>query len=73
MFAPISGVLLVDYIFLRRGRLNVSQIFEDARDGHYRFFGGFNLPALGCVLLGQLLYVWLLDPVSWRRADRCAC
>jgi NCS1 family nucleobase:cation symporter-1 len=64
MFAPISGVLLVDYLILRRGRLNLSQIFEDARDGDYRFHGGLNLAALGCVLLGQLLYIWLLDPVS---------
>jgi NCS1 family nucleobase:cation symporter-1 len=64
MFAPIAGVLLVDYLLLRRRRLNVSQIFEDAPQGHYRFVGGFNLAALGCVLGGQLLYVWLLDPVS---------
>ena len=64
MFAPISGVVLADYLLIRRGRLNVSQIFEDAQDGHYRFFRGFNLPALGCVLLGQLVYLWLLDPVS---------
>jgi NCS1 family nucleobase:cation symporter-1 len=64
MFAPISGVLMVDYLFLRRRRLNVSQIFEDGSHGHYRFLGGFNPAALGCVLAGQLLYVWLLDPVN---------
>jgi NCS1 family nucleobase:cation symporter-1 len=64
MFAPISGVVLVDYLVLRRGRLNASQIFEDDPAGDYHFTRGFNLPALGCVLLGQLLYVWLLDPVS---------
>ena len=64
MFAPISGVVVVDYLVLRRGRLNVSQIFEDAKGGHYRFLGGFNVLALGCVLLGQSLYIWLLDPVS---------
>lgn len=64
MFAPISGLLLVDYFLLRRGRLNVSQIFEDGAHGHYRFLGGFNPAALGCVLLGQALYVWLLDPVT---------
>jgi NCS1 family nucleobase:cation symporter-1 len=64
MFAPISGVLLVDYLILRRRRLNVSQLFEDAEAGHYRFQRGFNIPALGCMVLGQLLYVWLLDPVS---------
>jgi NCS1 family nucleobase:cation symporter-1 len=66
MFAPISGVLLVDYFVLRRRRLNVSQLFEDHPSGHYRFFGGFNVPALFCMVLGQLLYIWLLDPVSLR-------
>lgn len=64
MYAPISGVLLVDYFFLRRQRINVSQIFEDAPHGHYFFTGGYNWAALGCVLLGQILYVWLLDPVT---------
>lgn len=64
MYAPISGVLLVDYFLLRRQRINVSQIFEDAPAGHYFFVRGFNPAALGCVLLGQLLYVWLLDPVT---------
>jgi NCS1 family nucleobase:cation symporter-1 len=64
MFAPISGVLLVDYFFLRHRRLNVSQLFEDAPSGHYRFHGGFNLASLFCMVLGQVLYVWLLDPVS---------
>jgi NCS1 family nucleobase:cation symporter-1 len=64
MFAPISGVLLVDYLVLRRGRLNLSQIFEDGPRGHYHFVRGFNAAALACVLLGQLLYLWLLDPLS---------
>ena len=63
-FAPISGVLLVDYFLLRRQRLNLSQIFEDAPSGHYRFMGGFNLPALACMVLGQLLYVWLYNPAT---------
>jgi NCS1 family nucleobase:cation symporter-1 len=64
MFAPISGVLFVDYLLLRNRRLNVSQIFEDAKDGHYAFTKGFNVAALLSMVVGQLLYVWLLDPVS---------
>lgn len=64
MYAPISGVLLVDYFVLRRQRINVSQIFEDAPAGHYYFSHGFNWAALLCLLLGQALYVWLLDPVT---------
>ncbi len=65
MFAPIAGILLVDYFLLRKQRVNVSQIFEDSTQGHYRFLGGFNVVAVGCILLGQLLYVWLLNPVSY--------
>ena len=64
MYGPISGVLLVDYLLLRRQAVNVSQIFEDAPHGHYWFFCGINWAALLCVALGQILYVWLLDPIS---------
>ncbi|HET6345955.1 MAG TPA: cytosine permease [Myxococcota bacterium] len=63
-FAPICGILLVDYLALRRQRLNLSQFFEGAPQGHYWFLRGFNPVALGCMLLGQGLYVWLLDPVT---------
>jgi NCS1 family nucleobase:cation symporter-1 len=64
IFAPISAVLLVDYFLLRRGRLDPTQVFEGDRAGAYWFDGGVNVPALLCVLVGQLLYLWLLDPVS---------
>jgi len=65
MFAPISAVLLVDYFMLRKGRLNVSQIFEDSPEGHYWFWNGFNLPALFSAFLGMGLYIWLLNPVTY--------
>lgn len=65
MFAPVAGVLLVDYFLLRKQRLNVSQIFEDHKDGHYRFLGGFNVVAIACIVLGQIIYVFLLNPVTY--------
>lgn len=64
MFAPISAVLLVDYFWLRRQKVNVSQIFEDSPKGHYWFWGGLNVPALLATAAGLFLYVYLLDPVS---------
>jgi len=64
MFAPISGILFVDYILLRHQVLNLSQFFEGAPFGHYWFVRGFNPAALVCMIGGQLLYVYLLDPVS---------
>ncbi len=65
MFAPISAVLLVDYFLLRRGRINVSQVFEDDPSGHYWFWHGFNVPALLCAFLGMGIYIWLLNPVTY--------
>jgi NCS1 family nucleobase:cation symporter-1 len=64
MFGPISAVLLVDYFWLRRQRLNVSQIFEDSPEGHYWFWQGFNVPALVSVASGIMLYIYLLDPMT---------
>lgn len=65
MFAPISAILLVDYFWLRRGRINVSQVFEEDSTGHYWFYKGFNLLALSCTFLGMGLYIYLLNPVTY--------
>lgn len=64
MYAPISGLLLVDYFWLRGQRLNLSQIFTDDVQGHYWFKAGFNFIALGCLALGYAIYLYLFDPVS---------
>lgn len=64
MFAPIAGIVGVDYLVLRRQRLNVSQVFEDHPEGLFRYTGGFNLAALGAMLVGQGLYLWLYNPVT---------
>jgi nucleobase:cation symporter-1, NCS1 family len=64
MYVPISGVLLVDYLFLRRRRLNPSQLFENAPRGSYYFYHGFNCYALACMVMGQVVYLWLYNPVT---------
>lgn len=64
MYVPISGVLLIDYLLLRHGRLNPSQLFESAPGGTYYFIGGFNPYALGSMIFGQVLYIWLYNPVT---------
>jgi NCS1 family nucleobase:cation symporter-1 len=64
MFSPIAAVLFVDFFFLRKQRLNLSQIFEDHPTGHYRYLGGFNWAALVAMAAGQILYLWLFNPVT---------
>lgn len=65
MYVPISGVLLVDYLLLRKRKLNPSQLFESAPGGSYYFIHGFNFYALGSMLCGQALYIWLYNPVTY--------
>jgi NCS1 family nucleobase:cation symporter-1 len=64
MYAPISGILFIDYFLLRGQRLNLWSIFEDAPGGDYFYSRGFNWIALGSLLLGQATYVFLYNPIT---------
>jgi NCS1 family nucleobase:cation symporter-1 len=66
MYAPISGILFVDYFWLRRQRICLRSIFDDAPHGAYYYWRGFNLLALGCIVAGQAAYFWLYNPLSAR-------
>jgi len=64
MYAPISGILFTDYFVLRRQRLDLRSIFEDAPSGDYFFTKGFNWIALGSLVLGQATYLFLYNPLT---------
>ncbi|MFB3118325.1 MAG: cytosine permease [Myxococcota bacterium] len=64
MYAPISGIVFADYFFLRKQKLNLRALFEDDPSGEYYFHRGCNWVALGSLLLGQILYVFLYNPIS---------
>lgn len=64
MYAPISGILLVDYFFLRRQKISLWSIFEDDKTGRYHHVRGINWLAFAALLAGQALYVFLYNPFS---------
>ncbi|HXV36262.1 MAG TPA: cytosine permease [Myxococcota bacterium] len=64
MYAPISGILFADYFFLRKQKLNLRALFESDASGEYYFRRGFNWLALGSLVLGQALYLFLYNPVT---------
>jgi NCS1 family nucleobase:cation symporter-1 len=64
MYAPISGILFADYFFLRKQKLNLRALFEDDPSGEYYFHRGFNWLALGSLLLGQVVYIVMYNPIS---------
>jgi NCS1 family nucleobase:cation symporter-1 len=64
MYAPISGILFVDYLLLRRQRLCLRSVFDAHPERLYHYWKGFNPLALGGLVLGQCVYFALYNPVS---------
>ena len=64
IYAPISGILFVDYFFLRGQKLSLWSLFEDDPSGSYHYRGGYNWIGLGAIVLGQVFYLFLYNPIS---------
>jgi NCS1 family nucleobase:cation symporter-1 len=64
MYAPIVGIVFVDFFVLRRQKLSLWAIFERAPSGAYHYNHGFHWPALASLLLGQGLYLFLYNPIT---------
>lgn len=59
--APLTGVILIDYLVLKRQRLDVDALYE--REGRYWYSRGFNLEAVAAIAAGVGVY-YALD-ASW--------
>jgi nucleobase:cation symporter-1, NCS1 family len=55
-FSPIAGVLVFDYLILKKTKLDVPSLFT--LNGRYRYWGGFNLVAVAWTVLGFLFYMF---------------
>ena len=73
LLGPLFGVVMADYWLLRRGKVNVIELYTEDRTGAYYYRKGFNLraiiamvPAAGVALL--IAFVPALDaaaPFAW--------
>ena len=63
-FAPLSGIYLVDFFFLRRTRLRIRDLYEPSSRSRYAFWGEFNPAAIAAVIVGAVVYYVLLNPVT---------
>lgn len=64
MYAPIVGIVFVDFFFLRRQRISLWGIFDASPSGAYHYSRGFRFSALGSVVLGQAVYLSLYNPLT---------
>lgn len=66
--APLCGVQIVDYFVLRRGRLDVRQLYTDASTSTYGYWSGVNYCGFAAVCSGVLTYCMILNPVTFEPA-----
>jgi NCS1 family nucleobase:cation symporter-1 len=52
LLGPIAGILIVDYFFIRKMKLNVDELYK--WDGLYSYSGGFNMRAVAALVIGIL-------------------
>jgi NCS1 family nucleobase:cation symporter-1 len=50
LLGPIAGILVCDYLWVRRGQLNPADLFRF--DGAYRGAGGWNLAGVAALVVG---------------------
>lgn len=54
---PYWAIILVDYFFLRKQKINVKACFE--KDGPYKFFKGINPVAVFSQIIGMIVWLFL--------------
>lgn len=64
-FAPLCGIQIADYYFLRGRRIDIRAMFVGDAGSAYRFWGGFNPAALIAMAAGCATYLYLLNPLTY--------
>lgn len=68
-FAPLCGIQISDYFWVRRGRVAVGDLFRSDKDSRYFFRSGFNPAGVLALVLGCIVYVTLLNPLTYLSAS----
>ncbi|MEE4205418.1 MAG: cytosine permease [Erythrobacter sp.] len=64
IFAPTAGILLADWLVLRRGSVDLVALHRPVPGSAYGFVAGFNPAAMVALLAGFGAYLALLEPVG---------
>jgi nucleobase:cation symporter-1, NCS1 family len=62
VFSPVAGVLVFDYLFVRRMQIDVAALYNPK--GRYRYWVGFNPIAVAWTALGFLICTYVI-PTAW--------
>jgi NCS1 family nucleobase:cation symporter-1 len=62
VFSPVAGVLVFDYLFVRRMQIDVAALYDPK--GRYRYWVGFNPIAVAWTAFGFLICTYVI-PTAW--------
>src|SRR6516225_4680930 len=62
VFSPVAGVLVFDYLFVRRMRIDVTALYDPK--GRYHYWVGFNPIAVAWTAIGFLICTYVI-PTAW--------
>ena len=65
VFAPLCGIQIADYFFLRRRKIDIRAIYDNRAEALYFFWGGVNPAAIVAILAGCSAYIALLNPLTY--------
>ena len=52
LFGPIFGIVIIDYYFLKNGKIVNKDIFSSLRDSTYYYSGGWHIKAIYALFIG---------------------
>ena len=61
-FAPLTGIYLIDFFWLRRRRINVRALYDESPGSPYSFWAEINPVAVVAFALGSITYVLMMNP-----------
>ena len=72
-FGPLFGIMITDFYFLKKGKLNNKDIYSLDKSGTYYYSGGWQIKTIYSVILGFIFSastIWninlmFLQPFSW--------
>lgn len=65
LFGPMCGVQIVDYLVLRKQRLDIEALYIDSAGNPYNFWAGFNPAGFLGLVAGVAAYLALLNPFTY--------
>ncbi|GHU72166.1 hypothetical protein FACS189450_09470 [Spirochaetia bacterium] len=64
IIAPVSGLVVVDFLFVRKQKISIRSLYGVDAHSAYRFHGGFNLVGIACMILGFISGILVYNPAT---------